>query len=229
MQAGINRLGKLFTDAGGFGDLIDTGAAEFLQPAEMFQQVATALGPYPGHLFQARHAAGLATPGAVPGDGETVGFVADLLDQVQRRGVALEDELMVHVIEVEGLESGLARHALGDAEQGQVGKGQLLHDIAGHIQLAFAAVHQQHVGQFALAVLDPAITTGQRLVHGGVVVASGNAFDIEAAVIGLDRAFRAEHHATGHGGFAAGVADVVAFQALRHFIQAKHLGQGFEA
>ena len=51
MQAGINRLGKLFTDAGGFGDFIDTGAVELLQAAEMFQQVAAALGPYPGYIL----------------------------------------------------------------------------------------------------------------------------------------------------------------------------------
>ncbi|MNY70516.1 hypothetical protein D3C86_2086660 [compost metagenome] len=84
MQAGINRLGKLFTDAGGFGDFIDTGAAELLQAAEMFQQVAAALGPYPGHIFKAGNSTGLATAGAVAGDSEAVGFVADLLDQVQR-------------------------------------------------------------------------------------------------------------------------------------------------
>ncbi|MNV76374.1 hypothetical protein D3C71_1697210 [compost metagenome] len=85
MQAGINRLGKLFTDAGCFGDFIDTGAVELLQAAEMFQQVAPALGPYPGHILQAGHPAGLAAAGAVAGDGETVGLVADLLDQVQGR------------------------------------------------------------------------------------------------------------------------------------------------
>ncbi|MNO75440.1 hypothetical protein D3C76_664860 [compost metagenome] len=65
-------------------------------------------------------------------------------------------------------------------------------------------------------------------MHGRIVVAGGHAFDVETAVIGLDRAFRAEHHAAGHGGLAAGVADVVALQALRYFVQAKHLGQGLE-
>ncbi|MNP67269.1 hypothetical protein D3C76_1630780 [compost metagenome] len=51
----------------------------------MFQQVAAALGPYPGHIFKAGNSTGLATAGAVAGDSEAVGFVADLLDQVQRR------------------------------------------------------------------------------------------------------------------------------------------------
>ncbi len=85
MQAGINRLGKLFTDAGSFGDLVDAGAVELLQAAEMFQQVAAALGPDPGDVLQARGAPGLAAPGAMAGDGEAVGFIADLLDQVQGR------------------------------------------------------------------------------------------------------------------------------------------------
>ncbi|MNY62720.1 hypothetical protein D3C86_1995900 [compost metagenome] len=65
-------------------------------------------------------------------------------------------------------------------------------------------------------------------MHGRIVVARGNAFDVEAPVVGLQRAFRAEHHAGGDRRLAAGVADVVAFQALRGFIQGQNLGQGFE-
>ena len=76
MQAGINRLGKLFTDAGGFGDFIDTGAVELLQAAEVFQQVATALGADPGYVFQAGHTPGLATP-------STVAIRLLLIDQVR--------------------------------------------------------------------------------------------------------------------------------------------------
>ncbi|MCY1414600.1 hypothetical protein D9M71_300540 [compost metagenome] len=66
-------------------------------------------------------------------------------------------------------------------------------------------------------------------MHGRIVVAGGNAFDVEAPVVGLQRTFRAEHHTGGDRRLTAGVADIVAFQALRGFIQGQDLGQGLEA
>lgn len=49
MQAVINRLSKLFTDSGCFSDFFYAGTGQFLQPTEVFEQVATTLGPYPGN------------------------------------------------------------------------------------------------------------------------------------------------------------------------------------
>ncbi|MNT95666.1 hypothetical protein D3C72_2375890 [compost metagenome] len=85
MQVGINRLGKLFTDSRCFGDFFDAGAGQLLQTTEVFEQVTTTLWPYPGYVFQAGSTPGLATPGTVAGNGKTVRFVTDLLDQVQGR------------------------------------------------------------------------------------------------------------------------------------------------
>ncbi|MNL06415.1 hypothetical protein D3C87_1270500 [compost metagenome] len=65
-------------------------------------------------------------------------------------------------------------------------------------------------------------------MHRSVVIARGDAFDVVASVVGLDRAFRAEHHAGGHRRFAAGVADVVTLQTLRWLVQVQHFGQGIE-
>ncbi|MNJ54032.1 hypothetical protein D3C77_494550 [compost metagenome] len=53
MQVGINRLGKLFTDSWCFGDFFDAGAGQFLQAAEVLEQVATTLWPHAGNVFQA--------------------------------------------------------------------------------------------------------------------------------------------------------------------------------
>lgn len=106
-------------------------------------------------------------------DGKTVGFIADLLDQVQSGRIALEGKFVVHVVQIKGLEACLAGNAFGHAKQGQVVEAQFLHHIAGHVQLALAAVHQQYIGQLALAVLDTPVAASQRLMHGGIVITTG--------------------------------------------------------
>ena len=66
-------------------------------------------------------------------------------------------------------------------------------------------------------------------MHRRVVVAGRDAFDVVAAIVRLQRPFRAEHHAGSHGGLAAGVTDIEALQALRRLRQVERLGKGFEA
>jgi hypothetical protein len=70
--------------------------------------------------------------------------------------------------------------------------------------------------------------TRERLVHGGVVVARGDAFDVVAPVVGLQWPFRAENHAGCHGRLATGVADVEAFQPARLLIHIQRFGQCLE-
>ncbi|MNJ11025.1 hypothetical protein D3C77_51920 [compost metagenome] len=135
---------------------------------------------------------------------------------------------MSGVIEVEGFETGLACDALGHTQQDQVGNRQFLQHLAGHVQLAFTTVHQQYVRQLALTVLDPPEASSQGLVHGGIVVAGRDTFDVEAPVVGLQRPFGPKHHAGRHRRLTTGMADVVTLQTLRGFIQGQHLGQGFE-
>ena len=84
----INPLRQFALDAGHPGKVFHPGIAHALQSAEMFQQRLALLGPNAGDLFKAGVGAGLAASGAVAGDGETVGFVPDGLDQVQSRAVA---------------------------------------------------------------------------------------------------------------------------------------------
>ena len=62
MQDGINLLGKLFTDTGGFGQFIDTRPRQFLQPAEMLEQVAPTFRADARDVLQRRRPPCLAAP-----------------------------------------------------------------------------------------------------------------------------------------------------------------------
>jgi excinuclease ABC subunit C len=126
---------------------------------------------------------------------------------------------------VRGTRARWQQLAVTNAEQDQVGHCQFVEHVTRHGQLALATVHQQDIREFALTVLKLAETPGQGLVHGRVVIAGSDAFDVVAPVIGFDRPFRTKHHARRHGGLAAGVTDVVALQALRRFVQVEDFGQ----
>ncbi|MNG19051.1 hypothetical protein D3C84_1031700 [compost metagenome] len=65
-------------------------------------------------------------------------------------------------------------------------------------------------------------------MHRSVVIPRRHAFDVVAAIIGFDRAFRAKHHARRHGRLAAGMADVVALHTLWWFVQVQHFCQCIE-
>ena len=84
-------------------------------------------GPDGADVLQARGGARLAAPRAVPGDGEAVGLVADLLDEVQRRMVRRQAPRALLARHEELLEAGLALLALGHADHRDVGEAQVLH------------------------------------------------------------------------------------------------------
>ena len=73
----------------------------------------------------------------------------------------------------------------------------------------------------AFAALQPGKTALEGLVHGGVIIARHNAFNVEAPVVGFQWPVQVEYHAGCHGGFAAAVADVEAFHALHRGIGAQ--------
>ena len=87
MQRSIYLFGQFFTDPRRFGNFGGAGAGQFLQTAEVFQQLPSALRPNTGNALQRRGIAGLAAALTVSGNGETVGLVADVLDKVKRRRV----------------------------------------------------------------------------------------------------------------------------------------------
>ena len=120
--------------------------------------------------------------------------------------------------EDEFFHAGFAFGAFGDADQGDV-QPEFFPYGYGDADLSFAAVNQYDIGPFdCLAVgfglLHFAIAAGEDFAHGGVVVAGFGGGDVVAAVLrGLDVLF-VVHDTGGDGGFALGVADVKAFEAV---------------
>ena len=189
----------------------------------MFQQLFAPSGADAGDVFEGGLHAGLATFGAVPGDGETVRFVAHLLDEMET-GMVLGKPEFTAVGKNQGFESGLARFTLGNAKQQHVGETEFGHgfDRAGNLPLS--AVDQEQVGQHAV-LLDALVEAlGECGAHRGVVVAGGDAGDVVAAVVGFFQVVAFVDDVRRDGGFAHRVRDVETFDAFQRR-QVERVGQ----
>ncbi len=140
-----------------------------------------------------------------------------------------QNQFVVRRIQKQGFHTRLARYTLGNANQRQIMDSQLLQHITRHVHLALAAIDQQDIRHLALTVLDPRETAHQSLMHCRIVVACGNTFDIEAAVVALDRPLGPKHHTGSDRRLTAGVADVVTLQPRRHVVKLQRLLQGFKS
>ena len=105
-------------DYGGEG--VGVGLADAADAAEVFQQALAGARADAGDGVQFGVAVAHLAALAVVGDGEAVGFVADLLDEVQHGRAAVEDDgvglLAVDVDDLFALGDGGERLAVGDAE-----------------------------------------------------------------------------------------------------------------
>ncbi len=85
----------------------------------------------------------------------------------------------------QGLQPRLAGHPLGNAHQQRIFAPQKLQlagqDLLGAAQLAEAAVDKQHI-RHLVRLLLLAKAPLQRLLHGRVVIAAGDAVDVEATI-----------------------------------------------
>lgn len=137
---------------------------------------------------------------------------------MQGRAVWGQAEDFVGKRQYELLHTGFALRAFGNADQRDV-QPEFFPYRYGYADLPFAAVNQHGIRPFdGLAVgfgfLHFAVTARQHFAHGGVVVAGFGGRDVVAAVLrGLD-VLLIVHDAGGDGGFALGVADVEAFEAV---------------
>ena len=166
-------------------------------------------------------------------DCETMRFIAHALNQMQYARIRSQYSGRVLAQQEQLFLPRSPIGALRNADQGNSGNAQFLDHLGRFGKLSLAAVDEQYVRSGDFAVADPFITPGERLVHGGVVVARLDAADIEAPVIVLERPFLAEYHAGRHRVRAAGVADVEALDTVRRLIQVEGLAQilqaGFDA
>ena len=218
MQMLVNGLRQCFADAFDLFQIFFTGGNDAAQAAEAGKQGLAAFAAYAGDVAEGRGNAGFVAFFAVAGDGEAVGFVAHGLQEVQGRAVGRQAEGFAGEREDEFFHAGFAFGAFGDADQGDV-QPEFFPYGYGDADLSFAAVNQYDIGPFdGLAVgfgfLHFAVAAGEDFAHGGVVVAGFGGGDVVAAVLrGLDVLF-VVYDAGGDGGFALGVADVEAFEAV---------------
>ena len=151
-----------------FGEAVDAGALEVGDAAEFAEELAGGGWADAGDVAEGGLGLALAAAEAVEGDGETVGFVADLLDQVEYGVVAVElDGLVFLAVEVEDF------FFLGDAGEGLVDDGEGFEGFGGGVELADAAVDEDQAGERFVFFEDALVAAGYGFAHGGEVVVLG--------------------------------------------------------
>jgi hypothetical protein len=99
--------------------------------AEVFEEALAGDGAYAGDFVEFAGAVAHLAALAVVGDGEAVGFVADLLDDVQDGRAAVEDyRVVLLAVDVDDL------FALGDGGEGLGGEADLVEGVSGGVELA---------------------------------------------------------------------------------------------
>src|SRR3990167_8972653 len=199
VQGGINVFGNFLADSGNPCNFRLAGPGKPLQTAEMAEKFAPAFGADTWNVLQHRRGSLLLPPRTMAGDSETVSLVANMLDQMQRRGIPLQPKPGARIFQKQGFQARVAGFTVGDAENLHTLDLQVRQHLPRLFQLALATVDDQHVGQLGLAFFQSGVAALQCLVHGGVIVAGLDVFNIEAAVLGFHRPGMLEYHTAGYG------------------------------
>ena len=150
------------------GEGVEAGALEVGDAAEFAEELAGGGWADAGDIAESGLGLAFAAAEAVEGDGEAVGFVADLLDEVEDRVVAVElDGLVFLAVEVEDL------FLFGDAGERLVDDGEGLEGFGGSLELADAAVDEDEAGERLVFFEDAFVAAGYGLAHGGEIVVLG--------------------------------------------------------
>ena len=147
----------------------------------MREEFALALRSDAGNAVQFGPALPFLPPPAMPGDGESMRLVADVLQKMQRAAARRQRQIALPRNE-NALEARLAGPALGDSQQARVRDLQFLHYADGAVKLADPAGDDEHIGKRRIALISrdallrplapgtPSIASPQRLLHGGKIV-----------------------------------------------------------
>jgi hypothetical protein len=115
--------------------------------AEVLEEALAGDGAYAGDGVEFAGAVAHLAAFAVVGYGEAVGFVADLLDDVEDGAAAVEDDgVVLLAVDVDDL------FALGDGGQRLGGEADLVEGVGGGVELAEAAVDQDEAGERLVGV-----------------------------------------------------------------------------
>ena len=132
-------------DYGGEG--VGAGLLDAADAAEVFEQALAGAGAYAGDGEQFAVAVAHLAALAMVGDGEAVALVADLLDEVEDRGAAVEDDGFVFLsVDVDDL------FAFGDGGERLEGDAELFECRVGGVELAEAAVDEDEGGEGLVVV-----------------------------------------------------------------------------
>jgi len=145
MQMFVDGLCQLVADTWHAFEFVDTGADDFLTPPEVLQQFLALLGPDAGDGVKRRLAAGLAAAVTMGSDCEAVRFVADMLQQMQRRRLHRQCQLQMRMAENQGFLPCPPADALGDTHQQYASNTELGQYLFCLLQLAETAVDQQQI------------------------------------------------------------------------------------
>src|SRR3954463_9263537 len=225
----IDALGERPADSRDLGDVIHRRRLDPAQPAEVLDQGLAALGADARDLVQHGSRASFAASRPMSQDGEAVRLVADLLDEMEPGVGRRKLEAALLRLEDQLLHPRFALRALGHAHDAHLVQTQISQDCGGYAGLAFSAVDQDEIGDFAALLAHALVAPLEDLTHRGVVVARRDAADVEAAVVGLLHLLPVVYDARGHGRLAHGMADVEALDALRTLGQAERLAQRHQA
>src|SRR4051812_818461 len=229
VQLRVHRAGDVLREPRDGDQLLLRLRAQLLHGAELAQQARTANRPQSLHLVEDGRRALPVAQLAVIRDGKAMRFVAHLLQQIERLGVARDAHRLrktgpVHLLE-----------PLGETGDADVLEAQLLEDADRHAELALAAVDEQEVRRvreplararpFVALVEVTAEPPGEHLFHRREVVLTVLVSDLEAPVVGPLRepVLHHDHRADDLG--ALEVRDVEALDAQRRLRQVERVLQ----
>src|ERR1035438_1023799 len=110
-------------------------------------------------------------------DGKAMTLVANELDQVKDRRVAIEDHrLLLVAVEIDDL------FLFGDRSQGLRSQAERLKGLGGGVKLAESSIHEHQRGHGLGFILKAAITPMDHLPHGSKIVYPENSHDLELAI-----------------------------------------------
>ncbi len=173
---------------------------------KVLEKRGNGLGTDVGDGFQLGGKGAAAARVAVEGDGEAMGFVADLLEELQGGGPFAEVEGM----RVFGNINLLKSFGKGN-DSGLVVDAYLLKRLHRGIELPFAPVNDDEVGQGLLGGDKAVVVAVDDLLHGGKVVNAFHGLDVEVAVLLFGRVAPFE---TDHGGDRVGALEVGVVKAF---------------
>src|SRR5215216_3831068 len=211
VQPGVDLAGDLFRQPRHSLELLEGGGQKGLRGAEVFEDLLFTRRADAGQLIQDGAGHLRAPKLAVVGVGEAVGLVPDALEEMQLRGVALENG-RIGAARLEDLLLALGEPTYGYVRQ-LCADSQLLHDRNRRRKLALAAVHHDQVwgpGELLVTFLKALEPSPDHLGHAREVVRTFNGLDLEPTVLILGRPPSLEHHHRGDRVRPHRVVDVVA-------------------